>query len=49
MSDTAKAKALATHLSKSLDIRADVACGRPAATRTLTLDVAKGTFSAASP
>lgn len=45
MDDVAKAKALATHLSKSLDLRADVVCGKPAPVRTLTFDVAKGTFA----
>jgi hypothetical protein len=47
MSDTARARALATHLSRSLDLRADVVCGRPdAAVRTLDYDVAKGTLTA---
>lgn len=45
MTEVAKAEALATYLSKSLDLRADVACGKPEAIRTLVLDLAKGTFS----
>lgn len=44
MNDTEKARKLATYLSKSLDIRADVVCGRPEATRQLDYDVAKGTL-----
>ena len=46
MSDTGLARKLATYLSKSLDIRADVVCGRPDATRQLDYDVAKGTLTA---
>lgn len=46
MTDTEKARKLATYLSKSLDIRADVVCGRPDATRQLDYDVAKGTLTA---
>lgn len=44
MSDVAKAKALATQLA-ILDLRPEVSCGKPAAVRTFTLDVARGTFS----
>lgn len=43
MSDVGKARAMATHLSKSLDIRADVVCGRPEAVQQVEYDVAKGT------
>ena len=47
MSDTEKARSLAKHLSKSLDLHADVACGRPTTTvRVLDYDVAKGTLTA---
>ena len=45
MTDTEKARKLATYLSKSLDIRADVVCGRPDATRQLDYDVVKGTLA----
>jgi hypothetical protein len=45
MTDLAKAKALASDLSSSLDLRAEVSCGKPIPTRTFTLDVAKGTFA----
>ncbi|MDB5216592.1 MAG: hypothetical protein JWO86_4519, partial [Myxococcaceae bacterium] len=48
MTDTDKARKLATYLSKSLDIRADVVCGRPEATRQLDYDVAKGTLAPAA-
>lgn len=44
MSDVAKARALATQLA-ILDLRPEVSCGKPAAVRSFTLDVAKGTFS----
>jgi hypothetical protein len=44
MNDTATAQKLATHISKSLDYRADVSCGRPTPTRELELDVATGSF-----
>jgi hypothetical protein len=44
MSDTELARKLATYLSRSLDIRADVVCGRPQPTRQLDYDVAKGTL-----
>lgn len=43
MTDVAKARAMATHLSKSLDIRADVVCGRPEAVQQVEYDVVKGT------
>lgn len=43
--DMTKAKALATLVSKSLDLRAEVVCGRPTPTRTFRYDVAKGTFA----
>ncbi len=43
--DMAKAKALATLVSKGLDLRAEVVCGKPTPTRTFTFDVAKGTFA----
>lgn len=43
--DFAKAKALAARASRSLDVRAEVVCGKPLATRTFTYDVAKGTFA----
>jgi hypothetical protein len=45
MPDMAKAKALATLVSKGLDLRAEVVCGKPTPTRTFTFDVAKGTFT----
>jgi hypothetical protein len=45
MTDIEKARKLATHLSRSLDIRADVVCGRPDAIRQLDYDVAKGTLA----
>jgi hypothetical protein len=45
MSDLAQAKALATELSSTLDLRAEVSCGKPIPTRTFRLDVAKGTFA----
>ena len=46
MTDTEKARTLAKNLSKSLDLRADVVCGRPTTTvRVLDYDVAKGTFT----
>jgi hypothetical protein len=45
MTDVEKARKLATLLSRSLDIRADVVCGRPAAIRQLDYDVAKGTLA----
>jgi hypothetical protein len=51
MSDTEKARKLATYLSKSLDLRADVVCGRPDAAsvaRQLDFDVEKGAFSTAT-
>ena len=37
MTDVAKAKALATHLGSSLDLRPEVSCGKPVAVRTFTL------------
>jgi hypothetical protein len=43
--DFAKAKSLATLVSKSLDLRAEVVCGKPTPTRTFTFDVARGTFA----
>ncbi len=45
MTDIEKAQQLATYLSRSLDIRADVVCGRPDAIRQLDYDVAKGTLA----
>jgi hypothetical protein len=45
MSDTEKARRLATYLSRSLDLRADVVCGRPEPTRQLAYDVVKGTLA----
>jgi hypothetical protein len=45
MTDIEKARKLATYLSRSLDIRADVVCGRPDAIRQLDYDVAKGTLA----
>lgn len=45
MTSVETARKLATHISKSLDYRADVVCGRPTPTRELTLDVAKGTIT----
>ena len=45
MPDMAKAKALAMLVSKGLDLRAEVVCGKPTPTRTFTFDVAKGTFA----
>jgi hypothetical protein len=51
MSDTEKARKLAGYLSKSLDIRADVVCGRPDApsvVRQLDFDVEKGAFTAST-
>lgn len=44
MTDIELARKLATYLSRSLDIRADVVCGRPDAIRQLDYDVAKGTL-----
>lgn len=44
-SDFGKAKSLAALVSKSLDLRAEVVCGKPTATRTFTFDVARGTFA----
>ena len=49
MTDIEKARKLATYLSRSLDIRADVVCGRPDAIRQLDYDVAKGTIAPAAP
>ena len=47
MSDVEKARSLAKHVSRSLDLRADVVCGRPTTTvRVLDYDVAKGTLTA---
>lgn len=48
MADVAKARSLATHLSKALDIRADVVCGRPdGVVQQIEYDVAKGTLVSA--
>jgi hypothetical protein len=46
MTDVEKSRSLATYLSRSLDLRADVVCGRPVALRQLDYDVAKGVVAA---